>query len=256
MIRGFKILEHMESIMSFPGENLPLRDRIRNRMSRVLKQQRTRWRFGNHLYLETRDFCSGLGDSALLLYGLTRSLKPRVCVETGSARGKSACYVGMALKDNGQGKLYAIDPHTKTDWNDWYSVDTLDAFNRNIRKAVVSQYVELLRGTTADIAPGWNQEIDLLFIDGDHSYEGVRFDWETFSKYLTDFSITVFHDTTYELRSDYDSKSSKMGVARLVEELRAEGYPVMTINQDFGVSILQATKGGIRLSNISGSASA
>ena len=54
--------------------------------------------------------------------------------------------MGTALKENGRGKLYAIDPHTKTDWNDWYSVDTLDEFNRNIRKAGVSQYVELLRG--------------------------------------------------------------------------------------------------------------
>jgi predicted O-methyltransferase YrrM len=162
----------------------------------------------------------------------------------------------MALKENGHGKLYAIDPHTKTDWNDWYSVDSLEAFKRNIRKAGVNQYVELLRGTTAEIAPGWNQEIDLLFIDGDHSYEGVRFDWDTFSKYLTAFSVTVFHDTTYELRSGYDSESSKMGVARLVEELRIEGYPVMTINQDFGVSILQAAKGGISLSKISGNVSA
>ena len=135
-------------------------------------------------------------------------------------------------------------------------MDTLDAFKRNIRKAGVNQYVELLRGTTAEIAPEWNQEIDLLFIDGDHSYEGVRFDWETFSKYLTDFSITVFHDTTYEFRSDYDRESSRMGVARLVEELRTEGYPVLTINQDFGVSILQTTKGGISLSKISGNASA
>jgi len=109
----------------------------------------------------------------------------------------------------------------------------------------------MLRGRTAEIAPGWNQEIDLLFIDGDHSYEGVRFDWETFSRYLTDFSITVFHDTTYELRTDYDSASCKLGVARLVEELRAEGYPVITINRDFGVSILQAARGGIRLSKTS-----
>ena len=64
------------------------------------------------------DFDSGLGDSAWLLYGLARSLKPNVCVEIGSARGKSACYVGMALLENGFGKLYAIDPHTVTNWND------------------------------------------------------------------------------------------------------------------------------------------
>jgi len=241
--------------MRFPGENLPLWDRIRNRMSRVLKQQRTRWRFGDHLYLEVTDFVSGLGDSAWLLYGLTRSLKPNVCVEIGSARGKSACYMGMALKDNGRGKLYAIDPHTKTDWNDWYGVDSLEAFNRNIRKAGVNQYVELLRGTSAEIATGWAKKIDLLFIDGDHSYEGIRFDWETFSKFLTDFAITIFHDTTYELGSNYDPNSCKLGVARLVEELRTEGYPVITINQDFGVSILQASKGGIPLSNLRANAS-
>ena len=124
-------------------------------------------------------------------------------------------------------------------------MDSLEAFNRNIRKAGVNQYVELMKGTSAEIATGWAKKIDLLFIYGDHSYEGIRFDWETFfPKFLTDFAITIFHDTTYELGSNYDPNSCKLGVARLVEELRTEGYPVITINQDFGVSILQASKGG------------
>src|SRR5438132_14150115 len=64
------------------------------------------------------DFRSGLGETSWLLYGLTKTLKPEVCVEIGSARGKSACFIGMALKENGRGKLYAIDPHSTTDWND------------------------------------------------------------------------------------------------------------------------------------------
>src|SRR6516162_6551295 len=55
------------------------------------------------------DFSSGLGDGAWLLYGICRSVKPAVAVEIGSARGKSACYIGMALKENGWGRLYAID---------------------------------------------------------------------------------------------------------------------------------------------------
>ena len=58
---------------------------------------------------------SGLGDSAWILYALARSLKPTVCVEIGSARGKSACFVGQALHENGHGKLYAIDPHNVND---------------------------------------------------------------------------------------------------------------------------------------------
>ena len=66
-------------------------------------------------YVETLDFRSGPGDSSWLLYGLTRSLKPRICVEIGSARGKSACAVGLALQRNGGGKLFAIDPHSATE---------------------------------------------------------------------------------------------------------------------------------------------
>jgi len=50
--------------------------------------------------LDDIDFHSGLGDSAYLLYGLARALKPQVAVEIGSARGKSACYVARALKDD------------------------------------------------------------------------------------------------------------------------------------------------------------
>src|SRR5690349_24226172 len=71
---------------------------------------------GGSLRLDNVDFQSGLGDSAYLLYGLARALKPGVAVEIGSARGKSACYVGRALKENGSGKLFAIDPHSRTDW--------------------------------------------------------------------------------------------------------------------------------------------
>src|SRR5437764_11581830 len=49
-----------------------------------------------HAKADGIDFDSGLGDSANLLYGLVRAMKPEVCVEIGSARGKSACYIGMA----------------------------------------------------------------------------------------------------------------------------------------------------------------
>src|SRR5882757_7940463 len=84
-------------------------------------------------YAETFDFQSGLGDSAWLLYGLARSIKPTVCVEIGSARGKSACTVGLALRRNHGGKLYAIDPHRRTDWNDTDSADSFTLINEHLR---------------------------------------------------------------------------------------------------------------------------
>lgn len=200
-----------------------------------------------HSRPESIDFSSGLGDSAWLLYGLARSLKPKVCVEIGSARGKSACYIGMALRENGLGRLYAIDPHVKTSWNDSNSVETIEHITNNLNSLELGDYVEIVRENSDVAARRWNQPIDLLFIDGDHSYEGVRRDWEAFSKFLTEFGVTIFHDTLWDLAPHPEWSRSDMGVPRLVNELRREGYPVITINQDFGVSLVQGVKSGVPL---------
>ncbi|MGA2248217.1 MAG: class I SAM-dependent methyltransferase [Verrucomicrobiota bacterium] len=199
--------------------------------------------------LATKEFDSGLGDSSWLLYGLARSMKPDVCVEIGSARGKSACFVGLALKRNGRGVLYAIDPHTTTNWNDSTSVDTFPIIQANLRQAGVAEQVEIVRKTSAEAAKGWNKKIDLIFIDGDHSYEGVKADWELFLPHLKPFGMVVFHDTLWDLRPDPQwGRRADMGVPRFVEELRASGYPVLTIDQNFGVSLVQPFLGGVKLS--------
>jgi predicted O-methyltransferase YrrM len=185
------------------------------------------------------DFRSGLGDSALVLYGLCRSMKPKVCVEIGSARGKSACYVGTALKENGTGHLYAIDPHTKTNWNDAESVDTYEIMRDNLNKFRLQDVVTMVRKTSSETLNEWTEKIDLIFIDGDHSYEGVKADWEGFRPHLNKFGLVVFHDTLWDLRPDPKWARSDMGVPRFVEELRQQGYPVLTIERDCGVSIVQ-----------------
>jgi predicted O-methyltransferase YrrM len=49
--------------------------------------------------------------------------------------------------------------------------------------------------------------IDFLFIDGDHSYEGVKTDWDLYSPLLKSGSCVVFHDYGWA-----------EGVIRVVEE--------------------------------------
>jgi len=197
--------------------------------------------------LDDIDFHSGLGDSAYLLYGLARALKPKVAVEIGSARGKSACYVARALKENGSGKLFAIDPHTRTNWNDEDSVDTLDEMRRNLRALKLEKQVQILRETSERAAAQWLLPIDMLFIDGDHSYDGVKRDWELFAPYVARFGVVVFHDTMWELKPDSPYSRADMGVPAFVEELREAGYPVTTLDRDFGVSIVQPTLNGVPL---------
>ena len=217
-----------------------------NILRRVIRRARRAFP-GRSPSLDEVNFHSGLGDSAYLLYGLTRAMKPGVAVEIGSARGKSACFVGRALKENGSGKLFAIDPHTRTDWNDENSVDTLGEMRRNVRALKLEKQVEIIRDTSENAAKRWMLPIDMLFIDGDHSYEGVKRDWELFSPFVGRFGVVVFHDTLWDLHPDSPYSRADMGVPAFVEELRALGYPVTTLEKDYGVSIVQPTLHGVPL---------
>jgi len=193
------------------------------------------------------DFMSGLRDSSWVLYGLVRALKPDVCVEIGSARGRSGCHMGRALKENGRGHLYAIDPHRMTSWNDFNSQDSYDIFRKNLQTCGVADHVSIIRADSTDAAKQWQLPIDLLFIDGDHSYAGVKRDWAEFSPFVTPFGVVVFHDTLW-FRNQHDPWfRSDMGVPAFVDELRKLSYPVITLPRDCGVSIVQNVRGGIEL---------
>lgn len=225
---------------------------MNSRPSHLISKVQQRLDDHRRAYLHSKSdriaFRSGLGDSHELLYGLVRSMKPEVCVEIGSARGRSACSIGMALKENGSGKLFAIDPHRRTDWNDDGSVDTFEIITRNLEALQLADHVEIVRRTSEEAAAGWTRPIGMIFIDGDHSYEGVKRDWDLFVPHVREFGVVVFHDTLWDIRPDPRWTREDMGVPRFVEELRAQGYPVITVDRDFGVSMVQPAKGGVPLS--------
>ena len=153
----------------------------------------------------------------------------------------------MALQANGVGKLYAIDPHMKTTWNDEGSVDTFEVLRENIRSLGLEPQVEIRRATSEEVARGWSEPIDVLFIDGDHSYEGVKRDWNLFSPFVRPFGTVIFHDTLWDLAPHPQYSRPDMGVPRFVEELRSQGFPVLTIDRDFGVSLVQPVRHGLPL---------
>jgi hypothetical protein len=70
-------------------------------------------------------------------------------------------------------------------------------------------------------------KIDVLFIDGDHSYEGVKLDFELYSNILSENGIIIIHDTdeNYEenLIVSEDSKKDHFrfnGPSKFIKELQ------------------------------------
>lgn len=118
-------------------------------------------------------------------------------VEIGSFLGASAAAMaaGIALSRSG-GRIFCIDT-----WeNDAMTAgrrDTMAEFTRNTRK--FADFIRPVRGWSTDplVVATIKREaetIDLLFIDGDHSYEGVLADWTTYSPLLSPNAIVIMHD--------------------------------------------------------------
>jgi len=43
----------------------------------------------------------------------------------------------------------------------------------------------------------WDKKIDILFIDGDHSYNGVKADYQRYEPFVKDGGLILMHDITY-----------------------------------------------------------
>ncbi|MDI3545103.1 MAG: 1-O-methyltransferase [Rikenellaceae bacterium] len=127
----------------------------------------------------------------LLLYKLALSLKENsVIVEIGSYLGASASFLASAAKEKNH-IVFCVDTW-KNDAMSEGERDTFDEFCKNTQH--LQKYIRTLRGKSVEIAKTFNNEIDLLFIDGDHSYEGVRADVEAWLPKVKDGGIVVFHD--------------------------------------------------------------
>ena len=122
-------------------------------------------------------------------------------VEVGSWQGRSTVFLASAVKNSGNGKMYAID-HFKGNIGKekFYIVnkndlsDLKEGFLNNIKKAGLSQDVTLFDMDSEQAAKQLHNKIRFLFIDGDHTKSGVEKDIELFFPKLSEGSIIVFDD--------------------------------------------------------------
>jgi len=119
-----------------------------------------------------------------LLMDLVIEKKPQVCVEIGVFTGSSLLPIAVALKQNGSGKIFAIDPWSNAeavknlspsdpnrDW--WGKIDmnaALQTFKNMIRTWKVASFCTILHKTSAQAASSIHS-IDLLHLDGNFSHD-------------------------------------------------------------------------------------
>jgi len=75
-----------------------------------------------------------------------------------------------------------------------YSVDKDDREGRVVSPELKKHWKFIL-GRSEEIE--WNLPIDVLFIDGDHSYEGVKTDYEKYEPLVKEGGLILIHDVTH-----------------------------------------------------------
>lgn len=118
-------------------------------------------------------------------------------LEIGSFKGRSTVALASGVKWNGEGVVYAVDPHTSPSPTDPDLKDSLtswDEFVTNIEKAGVASVVTPYRELSQNVAPRFCERLRVLWIDGDHTTEGARRDLRLFRTFLEPGAIVAMHD--------------------------------------------------------------
>ena len=135
------------------------------------------------------------------------SFKTGKCAEIGSYCGKSACYIGLACKEVGS-KLYSVDHHRGSEeqqYGEEYfdeeiydfsanQVNTLPLFLKNIKKFNLQDHIEPMVMTSVDASVNVPDNLDLIFIDGSHTFESARNDYLHWKPKLRSGGILAIHD--------------------------------------------------------------
>ena len=97
----------------------------------------------------------------------------------------------------GLGPVVAIDPHNSPillDLGTNPEASTYQDFLNSISTAGVSGHVEPHLAYSTEVASTWKRPIRVLWIDGDHSYDGVKKDLEGFLPHMVPFGVVAMHD--------------------------------------------------------------
>lgn len=128
-------------------------------------------------------------DEASYLYGLARRLGPARVAEIGRFKGGSTFVLASALAPGSE--IFSYDLHVKL-VGEFSGADLDRALGGALDRYGLGDEVHLIVGDSRTVEPPG--PFDLVFIDGDHSYEGVKADYLHWRSAVKPGGHLLFHD--------------------------------------------------------------
>jgi hypothetical protein len=153
-----------------------------------------------------------------LLYRCAAKTRDGCIVEVGSFRGKSAVALALGVRSqevSARPPIYCIEPHRP--FTGFYAGEfgpqDRGAFYEVMCRTGAFEEVALINLSSEQVTPIWQEPVGFAFIDGDHSYEGVRRDFECWEPHLLAGGLLALDDAV----------DTSCGPYRLIREILHTG---------------------------------
>ncbi len=163
------------------------------------------------------------------VYWLVQTIKPKLIVELGTHSGNSYMSMCKAVHDNDlKSECFAVDTWTGDFQSGYYSDYVLQELKKRHKK--YESFSTLMRMTFDEAVHLFrDHSINLLHIDGLHTYEAVVHDFITWQPKLAKDAVVLFHDI--------ETHRDGYGVHKLWSELK-QIYKTDEFKHSFGLGIL------------------
>jgi hypothetical protein len=162
---------------------------------------------------------------------LVSELKPDLLVELGTHWGNSYFTFCQAVEEARHSTVcYAVDTW-KGDRQAGFYDDRVYQLVKGYNQSHYSRFSYLLRSTFNEAAAQFSDNsIDLLHIDGLHTYEAVKEDYETWSTKVRDGGVILFHDI--------HARHADFSVWRLWKKLESSHAYTFSFTHGHGLGLL------------------
>jgi predicted O-methyltransferase YrrM len=166
--------------------------------------------------LEEDEMSAGLSDVGIrnLLFTHILNLRPQSVLEIGTHIGSGSVVMGQALKVNGFGKLYSVEPNSQYR----HRAETY------LQDAGLAEWATIVPGFSSDASVRRELEqkapFELIFVDANHNYEVVRHEIQWYWQILAANGFMLFHDSGVYATS-FDTEGGG-GVRRALNEAAKE----------------------------------
>lgn len=157
-------------------------------------------------------------------------LRPGLIVELGTFSGTSYCAFCQAVKELGlDTRAYAIDSWEGDPQSGYYGPEIYSDLKQH-HDPLYGEFSTLIQSTFDDALNHFpDGTIDLLHIDGFHTYDVVKRDYQNWLPKMSPRGVILFHDTNVK-QGDY-------GVWKLWEEIKGD-YPYFEFFHEHGLGVL------------------